>query len=78
MGAEPNWSSTADTLASVYAQERLDRAVTVLHQAAPAEVETFEVHHHKVGDVLAVEQVNRADWVAQHTQPACTQEAVKP
>ena len=101
--AEPNWATTADTLAahtlwdvkqiyrdqntvvveahnsaSVYAQERLDRAVAVLHKDAPAEVETFEMHHHKVGDVLAVEKVNRTEWVTQHTQPARTQAPVQP
>ncbi|PQA81803.1 hypothetical protein C5F52_17415 [Limnohabitans sp. TS-CS-82] len=68
----------AHNSASVYAQERLDRAVAVLHQAAPAEVENFEMHHHKVGDVLAVEKVNRTAWVAQQTQPARTQAPVQP
>ncbi len=68
----------AHNSASVYAQERLDRAVAVLHQAAPAEVENFEMHHHKVGDVLAVEKVNRTAWVAQQTRPARTQAPVQP
>ena len=64
--------------ANIYAQERLDRAVAVLHRDAPESVETFEIHHHKVGDVLAVEKVNRTEWVTQQTQPARTQAPVLP
>ncbi len=63
---------------SIYAQERLDRAVAVLHRDAPESVEAFEIHHHKVGDVLAVEKVNRVEWVTQQTQPARTQAPVPP
>lgn len=63
---------------NVYNQERLDRAVAVLNRDAPEGVENFEIHHHKAGDVLAVEKVNRTEWVTQQTQPARTQEPVKP
>ena len=68
----------AHNSASVYTQERLDRAVAMLHKDAPAEVEAFEVHHHKVGDVLAIEKVNRKEWVTAQTQPARTQAPVLP
>ncbi|PIT74724.1 YjbH domain-containing protein [Limnohabitans sp. JirII-31] len=63
---------------NVYNQERLDKAVAVLNRDAPEGVENFEIHHHKVGDVLAVEKVNRSEWVTQQTQPARTQEPVLP
>lgn len=63
---------------NVYNQERLDKAVAVLNRDAPDSVENFEIHHHKAGDVLAVEKVNRTEWVRQQTQPARTNEPVQP
>ncbi len=63
---------------NVYNQERLDKAVAVLNRDAPEGVENFEIHHHKAGDVLAVEKVNRTEWVKQQTQPARTNEPVQP
>ncbi len=63
---------------NVYNQERLDKAVAVLNRDAPEDIENFEVHHYKAGDVLAVEKVNRSDWVKQQTQPARTTEPVQP
>jgi len=63
---------------NVYNQDRLDKAVAVLNRDAPEQIDNFEVHHHKAGGVLAVEKVNRAEWVAQQTQPARTQEPLKP
>ena len=62
---------------NVYNQERLDKAVAVLNRDAPQEVERFEIHHRNVGGVLAVEQVNRTEWVTQQTQPARTQATVQ-
>ena len=63
---------------NVYNQERLDKAVAVLNRDAPEDIENFEVHHHKAGDVLAVEKVNRTEWVKQQTQPARTAQPIEP
>lgn len=81
----PQIYKTQDTLMvdarnsyNVYNQDRLDKAVAVLNRDAPEEIDNFEIHHHKAGGVLAVEKVNRAEWVKQQTQPARTQEPVTP
>ncbi len=81
----PQIYKTQDTLMvdarnsyNVYNQERLDKAVAVLNRDAPEPIDNFEIHHRNAGGVLAVEKVNRAEWVTQQTQPARTQEPVKP
>lgn len=48
----------------LYAGDRLEKALAVLHRDAPAGVERFEIHHHGLGDVLAVESVDREAWVS--------------
>ena len=60
-----------------YAEDRLNKAVAVLHRDAPEDVTQFEVHHRNVGDVLAVETVNREEWVQKQLQPPRTQEPPK-
>ena len=45
-----------------YTSDRLEKALAVLQRDAPAAVERFEIHHHAVGDVLAVEKVERQPW----------------
>jgi hypothetical protein len=57
-----------------YPEDRLNKAVAVLHRDAPEEVTEFEVHHRNLGQVLAVERVNREAWVQQQLQPPRTQE----
>ena len=63
---------------NTYNQVRLDKAVAVLNRDAPEAIENFEVHHKSTGNVLAVEKVNRSEWVTQQTQPARTQEIKGP
>ena len=55
-------------------QVRLDKAMAVIHRDAPEQIENIEVQHKSVGDVLAVEKVNRTEWVLSQTQPARTNE----
>ena len=50
-----------------YTSDRLEKALSVLQRDAPAEVERFEIHHHAVGDVLAVEKVDRETWARAKT-----------
>ncbi|NBX54880.1 MAG: YjbH domain-containing protein [Betaproteobacteria bacterium] len=50
-----------------YTGDRLEKALAVLQRDAPAEVERFEIHHHAVGDVLAVETVDRQSWAQART-----------
>ena len=61
-----------------YPEDRLNKALAVIHRDAPAAIETIEVQHYSAGDVIAVESVNRAEWVTSQTQPARTQAAVEP
>jgi hypothetical protein len=46
-----------------YTEDRLDKALAVLQRDAPADVKHFEIHHHALGDVLAIEKVEREPWV---------------
>ena len=50
-----------------YTHDRLEKALAVLQRDAPAGVERFEIHHHAVGDVLAVEKVDRETWARAKT-----------
>ncbi len=59
---------TLDDAEAGYWRQRLDRAVAVLHQAAPAEVDNFTFVYRNRGLTLAEHQVNRDAWVAQQTQ----------
>jgi hypothetical protein len=61
-----------------YPEVRLNKAMAVLHRDAPADVNTLEVRHTHMGSVLAVQQVDRQQWVQQQTEPARTQAQVLP
>ena len=50
-----------------YTGDRLGKALAVLQRDAPADVDRFEIHHHAVGDVLAVESVVREPWARSQT-----------
>jgi hypothetical protein len=63
---------------NTYAEDRLNKAAAVLHRDAPAEVTQFEVQHVNLGQVLAVETVQRDDWVQRQLQPSRTQTEVLP
>ena len=63
---------------SPYPQVRLDKAMAVLHRDAPEQVKKLEVRHTNLGSVLAVEQVDRAQWVQMQTAPARTQQTTIP
>lgn len=63
---------------NTYNQSRLDKAIAVLNRDAPEQIENFEIHHNDAGGVLAVEKVNRSDWVTQQTQPSRTNEVIQP
>ena len=58
---------TSDSSLHPYTGDRLEKALAVLQRDAPAEVERFEIHHHALGDVLAVEKVEREPWVRNNT-----------
>ena len=60
-----------------YAEDRLNKAVAVLHRDTPGDVTQFEVHHRNLGQVLAVETVNREAWVQRQQHPLRTQEPLK-
>ena len=53
---------------SLYAQEQVDRATTVLHRHAPASAKRFVMQLQQVGLGLARVDIDRAEWVAQRTQ----------
>ena len=57
---------TADSSLHPYTGDRLEKALAVLQRDAPAEVDRFEIHHHALGDVLAVEKVDRESWARNH------------
>ena len=57
----------ADT--AVYFQERIDRAVTVLHREAPATSSRFVLKFKERGLAASQVDVDRAEWVAQHIRP---------
>ena len=63
---------------NTYNQLRLDKAVAVLNRDAPEGIDNFEFRHNDAGGVLAVEKVNRFEWVLQQTQPTRTQELIGP
>ena len=59
----------AEADAALYLQERLDRAVAVLHQDAPASSRTFVIDLQERGLPMSRIEVNRAEWVASHLAP---------
>jgi len=68
----------ADRTENPYPQVRLDKAMTVIHRDAPAEIEHVEIQHRNMGEVMAVQRVDRDDWVKSKTEPARTQEVKLP
>ncbi len=53
---------------SLFVQERVQRAIAVLHSLAPWSVKHFEFQLQQRGVALSNIDVDRAEWVAQHTQ----------
>lgn len=64
----------ADRTQNPYPQVRLDKAMTVIHRDAPPQIEKVEIQHRNMGEVLAVQRVDREAWVQAQTEPARTQE----
>jgi len=58
----------AETDAAVYLQERIERAITLLHRDAPVESTRFVLQLQERGLPMSQVEVNRAEWVLQHTQ----------
>ena len=58
----------AQTDGAVHFQERIDRAVTILHGDAPASSRRFVLHLQERGLPLSRVEIDRAEWVVQHTQ----------
>ena len=80
LGVQTGWSVTAvqkqgnqvavtlsDPLA-VHWQDRVDRASSVLHRDAPADVDRFVLRYQTRGMPLSEQVVDREDWVASKTQ----------
>ncbi|MFZ9196281.1 MAG: YjbH domain-containing protein [Burkholderiales bacterium] len=81
LGVQTGWSVAAvqkqgnqvavtvnDPLA-VYWQDRVDRAASVLHRDAPAEVDRFVLRYKSRGMPMSEQVVERDEWVASKTQP---------
>ena len=68
----------ADRTQNPYPQVRLDKAMTVIHLDAPVGIENVEIQHRNMGEVLAVQRVDREAWVQAQTEPARTQEVQLP
>jgi membrane-associated phospholipid phosphatase len=58
----------AETDAAVHLQERIERAITVLHRDAPAASTRFVLQLQERGLPMSQVDVDRAEWVIQHTQ----------
>jgi len=58
----------ADTDTAAHLQERIDRAVTILHRDAPATSSRFVLQLQERGLALTQVEVDRAEWVVQNTQ----------
>jgi membrane-associated phospholipid phosphatase len=58
----------AETDAAVHLQERIERAITVLHRDAPASSTRFVLQLQERGLPMSQVDVDRAEWVIQHTQ----------
>jgi len=57
----------AEVDGAFYLQERLQRAITLLHNNSPASSQGFELQLQAHGLPLTTVQVDRAEWVAQNT-----------
>lgn len=58
----------AETDDVVFVQERVERAITVLQNLAPVSATRFVLQIQQHGVALSRIDVNRAEWVSQHTQ----------
>jgi hypothetical protein len=58
----------ADTDSAIHLQERIERAITVLHRDAPAASTRFVLQLQERGLSMSQVEVDRAEWVLQHTQ----------
>jgi membrane-associated phospholipid phosphatase len=61
-------SATVQTNGSLFLTEQVERAATVLHQSAPAEVGRFVLDLQQRGLALSRVEIDRNEWAAQHTQ----------
>ena len=60
---------TLDDPRGTYWQERVDRAASVLHRDAPADVERFVLRYQTRGVELSEQVIDRDRWVAAQVQP---------
>ncbi len=60
---------TVDEPLAVYWQDRVDRAASVLHRDAPAEVDRFVLRYQSRGIPMSEQVVDREDWVISKTRP---------
>jgi membrane-associated phospholipid phosphatase len=68
---EQNFSTLtvrAESDDSLFVQERLQRAITVLHAQAPSDIRHFVFALQQRGVALATIEVDRAEWVAKRTR----------
>ncbi len=61
-------SLRVETDAAVFMQERVQRALAVLHNQAPLTVKHFVLQLQQHGVALSALDINRSEWVAQQTQ----------
>ena len=59
----------AESDGAVHLQERIDRAVTILHRDAPASSTRFVFQLQERGLPMSRVEIDRAEWVVQHTIP---------
>ncbi len=59
---------TVDGAYPVYWKDRLDKAVSVLHRDAPANIDEFSIVYREKGLNVAEHDVNRQSWVENRTQ----------
>ncbi len=59
----------AETGGAVHLQERIDRAVTILHRDAPATSTRFVLQLQERGLPMTRVEIDRMEWVVQHTIP---------
>lgn len=58
----------AQTDGALYMQERMDRAVALLHKSAPAHVRRFVIELNERGLPMTHTEVDRAEWLARMTR----------
>ncbi len=60
---------TAQTDGALFLQERVDKAVVLLHRDAPASVRYFVLNLREYGIALSEIRIDRMEWIARRTQP---------